>query len=88
MARLEPYARPSKYDDFADELDRLARSKPGDPDDWWLLFPGQENLTYGTLNMYGRRIRDPHHELMGIGFDARLHKHKLWVRRDPDFINP
>ena len=86
MARIEPVKRPSKYDSFVQALDEEANKNP-DPATWWLKFPGQgETVQPQSFRTYVHRIKS--HKMLGIGFEARQHNGTLYVRRDPDFINP
>ena len=57
------------------------------PATWWLKFPGQgETVQKQSFRTYVHRIKS--HKMLGIGFEARQHNGTLYVRRDPDFINP
>lgn len=86
MARIDPLKTPSKYDEFVEALDDEAAKNP-DPNTWWLQFPGQgETVQPQSFRTYVYRIKN--HQMLGIGFEARVKNKVLWVRRDPDFINP
>ena len=86
MAPLDPVKRSSKYDPFVEELEAECRKDP-DPNNWWLKFPGQgETVQKQSFRTYVNRIKT--HKMLGIGFEARQHNGTLYVRRDPDFINP
>lgn len=90
--RLDPLHRPTKYQPFIKKLDREAKKHPNDPEAWWLQFPNQQSptnpngITHASCSRYKQRIDSG--TMLGIGFEARQHNRILWVRRDPDFINP
>lgn len=73
------YDRPSKFEDFAQQLDRAAATNP--PEKAWLPWPDQTDLTVGTRNTYRWRIKTG--ELLGDGYEATVRNGYLYARRRP-----
>lgn len=69
----------TKYAEFMQELHDTANSNP--PNESWLPFPNQGELTPGTRNTYRNRINSG--ELLGQEFEARTVKTFLYVRVRP-----
>lgn len=70
--------RVGKYNTFVTQLHKAAN---GDPQLWWLKFPGQSALSPGSRTTYRARINSG--ELLGPGFEARTRNGWLYVRVKP-----
>ncbi|SDR77155.1 hypothetical protein [Corynebacterium timonense] len=72
--------RTTKYTAFAQQLQATATTAD-DPNESWLPFPNQKRLTPGTRRTYRNRINNG--ELLGTGFEGRIHDGYLYARVRP-----
>lgn len=78
MRLADSKRRAGKYDGFVTELHNAAH---GDPQLWWLKFPGQSSLSPGSRTTCRTRINNG--DLLGEGFEARTRNGGLYVRVKP-----
>ncbi len=71
--------RQSKFAEFARQLDHAADTNP--PEQSWLPWPDQTELTPGSRNTYRWRINTG--ELLGDGYEAAIRNGYLYARRRP-----
>ena len=80
MKLPNPPTKPSIYDQYLHNLHNITKTHP--PDETWLPWPNQKNLTIGTRRAYRAMVNRG--ERLGPGLQARIVGGWLYVRVKPE----